>query len=217
MADVFHGADMLQRSVWVVVDPRDLVTGMRVTRPLDVRLKAVTAMPIVGRSGVYCFTDLNLPAASYTVSVRGRGARDQYFDAERDFLLDTVPVPGQPLQRNLITLDLLPRPAYPFAAGTTLARGRLVTAGNATAISSAAIDLVLEGVDEGLRGRSDERGEFAVPFPRTAPDESADAVLKTLHFRLRFTAAGHPSFLTAEQTVLESRSISFANVEYPGT
>src|SRR6266540_5856521 len=100
---VFHGSDSLERSVWVVVDPRDFVTGARVTRPLDVRLKAVTAMPLVGRSGVYCFADLDVPAGSYTVRVHARGDRDHYFDAEKAFLLDTIPIPAQPLKRNLVT------------------------------------------------------------------------------------------------------------------
>src|ERR1041385_1029564 len=99
-AKTFFGSDELDRSVWVVVDPRDFVTGTRVTAPLRVSLKDQTAAPIAARSHVYCFTDLNRPAADYTVQVRqATQQRDLYFDAEKQFTLNPVPVPGQPLQR----------------------------------------------------------------------------------------------------------------------
>src|SRR5262245_877221 len=89
----FFGADRFQESVWVVVDPRDVVTGDRVTEPLAVGLQGVTATPIAARSGVYCFLDLTLPAAKYLVEVEplGRG-KARYFDATADLNLVTVPV-----------------------------------------------------------------------------------------------------------------------------
>src|SRR5258708_24105331 len=100
-AQVFFGSDRLERSVWVVVDPRDFVTGGRVPVPLEVRLKDVAAEPIAARSGVYCFTDLNLPSATYTVQVRPSSTdRARYFDAEQQVALADVPVPAQPFKRN---------------------------------------------------------------------------------------------------------------------
>lgn len=215
-AQVFHAPDLVERSVWVVIDPRDFVTAARVTAPLRVRLKDVTAAPIVGRSGVYCFTDLDLPAASYTVRAEPL-VRERYFEAERDFVLETIPVPAQPLKRNLVSLDLLPRPAYPFAEGATLARGRLVTASDATGIGGAHIRVILDGTDEGRRGLTDERGEFVVFFPPRAPEDSDTGGLKDLKFELRFEVDGEPPFQIPEATVREGSTFSLKDIEFPGT
>src|ERR1043166_5518162 len=125
MADgqVFFG-DRLERSVWVVVDPRDFVTRGGGAIPVQGSLKDVAAEPIAARSGVYCFTDLKLAAADYTVQGRPRNSdNNRFFNAEKQFTLSVVPVPAQPLQRNAVTVQLLPRPAYPFDAQATLARG----------------------------------------------------------------------------------------------
>ena len=122
----------------------------------------VEAEPIPGLSGVYCFTDLKLPAGAHLAQVRLRPAeRGRYFDGETAFALAAIPLPGQPLQRNSVTVELLPRPGYPFA-GATLARGRLVKASDGSAVDGARIFLIRGGVDLGRRGRTDERGEFVV-------------------------------------------------------
>jgi hypothetical protein len=217
LALTVEGLERLQRSVWVVVDPRDAVTRRRVTVPLHVRLKDVTATPLAGRSGVYGFTDLNLPPASYTVQVQPLLANhDQFFGAEREFLLETIPVPAQPLKRNTVSVDLLPRPAYPFPDQTTLARGRLVKASDGTAVEGAQIFLILETVDEGRRGQTDERGAFVVFFPPTAPEDNAAAGLKDFTFELRFEIGGQPPLLIAAETVQEGSTFSFNDIEFPG-
>jgi hypothetical protein len=206
-----------ERSVWVVVDPRDFVTGQRVAVPLRVRLEDVTAQPIVGRSGVYCFTDLDLPAASYTVHVQPLSPnRDHLFDEDVEFLLETIPIPAQPLKRNPVTVTLLPRPAYLFPDQATLARGRLVKASDATGVARAQIFLILETVGEGRRGQTDERGEFVVFFPPTAPEDNSTAGLKDLKFQLRFEIDGQPPLLIAEETVQEGSAFSFDDIEFPG-
>jgi len=217
LAVTIDGAERLERSVWVVVDPRDFVTGRRTAVPLRVRLKDIAAEPIVGRSGVYCFTDLNLPAASYTVEVQPLvESRDHLFDAELEFLLETIPVPAQPLKRNPLTVELLPRPAYVFPDQATLARGRLVKASDGTGVARAQIFLILETVDEGRRGETDERGEFVVFFPPTAPEDNASAGLKDLKFQLRFEVDGEPPLVTAEETVREGSTFSLDDIEFPG-
>src|SRR5690349_11435341 len=140
---LLQGTDQIRRSVWVVVDPVDVVTSQRVLAPLKVRLKDSTAGPIAGRSGVYCFTDLRLPAAKYTVEVTPlREAGGAYFAAQKEFTLAPIPDTGAPLTRNFVTVDLLPRPAYPFAANATLARGRLATASTGAGIAGAQIHLL---------------------------------------------------------------------------
>jgi hypothetical protein len=215
---VFFGSDRLERSVWVVVDPRDVVTGQRVSVPLRVRLEGIAAVPLVGRSGVYCFTDLNLPADNYSVQVQPLGAaRKQYFDAEQDFALQPVPVPNDPLNRNLVSIDLFPRPAYPATAQDTLARGRLVTASDGSSIEGARVALILDTVDRGLRARTDERGEFVVVFPPPPPEDTAAAGLKDFKFQLRFEVESEPPFETAEETVREGSTFSLKEIEYPGT
>jgi hypothetical protein len=215
---VFFAPDNLERSVWIVVDPRDFVTGARVLVPLQVRLKDVSAEPIAARSGVYCFTDLNLAPADYTVQVRPVPSdSDRFFNAEKKFALQSVPVPAQPLKRNPVSIDLLPRPAYPFDAQTTLARGRLLKASDASPIEDAQIFLVLEGNDKGLRGRTDERGEFVVFFPRMDPEDVSSAGLKDLKFQLRFEIEGRPPHVTAEETVREGTTKSMKQIEFPGT
>src|SRR5687768_4022128 len=124
---VFFGSDQIQRSVWVVIDPRDAVTGRRVPVPLEVRLKDVAAMPIAAYSGVYCFTDLSLPAGNYTVQVKElNNDRTRYFDVEKQFALTPIPPPADPQKRNLVEVKLLPRTSYPFDSQTTLVRGRLL-------------------------------------------------------------------------------------------
>ncbi|MDQ3773286.1 MAG: hypothetical protein M3461_02360 [Pseudomonadota bacterium] len=201
----------------MVVDPRDFVTSQRMTVPVQARLKDVSAEPIAGLSGVYCFTDLGLPAGNYTAQVQPRVAdRALYFDGETEFALAVVPVPGQPLKRTPVVVELLPRPAYPFTDNATLARGRLVRASDGTGVERARIFLILEGVDRGRRGRTDERGEFVVFFPPAAPEDNASAGLKDLKFRLRFEIDGQPPLLIAEQTVREGTTISLKEIQFPG-
>jgi hypothetical protein len=216
----FSWPDRLERSVWVVVDPRDVVTGQRVRVPVEARLRDVPAAPIAGLSGVYCFTDLGLPAGTYVVQVRpGRADRVLYFDGETPFTLAPVPVAGQPLNRNLVRVELLPRPAYPFADVATLARGRLVRASDRTGIDGARIVLILDEVDKGQRGRTDERGEFVAFFPPEVPDSSdatATAGPKNLTFQLRFEIDSQPPLSTAQQTVREGNTISLEEIQFPG-
>jgi hypothetical protein len=211
------GPDTLQRSVWVVVDPRDFVTGRRMTSPVRVQLDDVTAEPIAGLSGVYCFTDLDLAAGAYTARVQPRLAdRNAYFDGETAFALATIPVPGQPLVRNLVVVQLFPRPGYPFGEATTLARGRLVRASDVSAIEGARVFLIISAVDQGRRGQTDERGEFVVPFPLVAPEDTASAGLKDFSFQLRFEIDGQPPHLIAQQTVREGTAISLHEIQFPG-
>jgi hypothetical protein len=211
------GLERLQRSVWVVVDPRDAVTQRRVETPLQVSLKDVTAAPIASGSGVYCFTDLKLPAANYTARVRPLSRdRGRYFDGERPFALAAVPVPGQPLNRNRVEVVLFPRPAYPFTAQATLARGRLVTASQSLPVAGATATLTVDGNPAGIRGRTDERGEFVVFFPETAPEDTAAATLKTLSFTLQFTLGGNTTPPTAAQPITEGTTVSVGEIPFPG-
>jgi hypothetical protein len=215
--DFFFGSDRHASSVWIVVDPRDVVTSERVTGPLEVRLKDRTPQPIAAGSGVYCFVDLALPAAKYVVTVRPlsrNGAR--YFDAAAELNLTTIPVPGQALQRNPVVIPLVPRPEYPFDAQFTLARGRLVRASDAAPVPAASIALILGGTDLGLRGRTDERGAFAVCFPRTAPGSTPADVPKDLTFQLRFELTGQPSLVTAPTVVREGTTKVLDPVQFPG-
>lgn len=226
---VFFAPDKTSRSVWVVIDPKDLVTGARVTSALQVQLRDVNApidaepiaaKPIAARSGVYCFTDLKLPATDYFVEVKPVSSdRDRYFDIRTKFTLATIPVPAQPLNRNAVSVELLPRPAYPFDTNATLARGRLVkTSDVASPIPDAQIFLILDTVDKGRRGQTDQRGEFAVFFPPSPPvedDPSAD--LKEFKFQLRFEIPNQPPHLTAETTVKEGTTKSLNEIKFPGT
>lgn len=213
---VFHHPDNLERSVWVVVDPRDFVTGARVPVPLHVRLKDVAAEPLAARSGVYCFTDLNLVPADYIVQVRPLPAdSDRFFNAEKKFTLEPVPAPAQPLKRNPVAVNLLPKPAYPFDGQATLVRGRLKTSDDSP-IEAARVSLILESVDQGLRGQTDARGEFVIFFPPTQPEDDPAAGLKDLKFKLRFESGGN-SHETGEQTVKEGTTLSINEIEFPGT
>jgi hypothetical protein len=215
---VFFGSDNLERSVSVVIEPRDFVTGGRVPVPLQVRLKDVAAEPIAARSGVYCFTDLKLPAADYTVQVRPLGSdMDRFFDAEQPFTLEVVPVPAQPLKRNLVPVILMPRPGYPFDGQATLARGRLLKASNRSPIAGAQIMLILQGSElTPARGQTDERGEFALFFPLTSPGDDPLAGLKNFTFKLKFKFDGL-THLTGDQTVKEGTTVSIKDIEFPGT
>jgi hypothetical protein len=212
--------DRITRSVWVVVDPRDVVTGERVSVPLRVTLRNVAARAIVSASGLYCFTDLNLPAAKYAVDVQPlRAAESLYLPARREFTLKVPPVSGAPLDRNLMTIDLFPRSAYPFATGVTLARGRLVRRSNGAVIEGAEVLLLRNGTATGRPGRTDERGEFVVFFPpEPAPDSSLGAPPAPpprLRFRLEFFVPGRPPHRIDEQTVDEGGAASLGVVRFP--
>jgi len=221
-APVFSGSDTTTRAVWVVVDPRDVVTGGRVPVPLEVRLKndndePIAAVPIAARSGVYCFLDLNLAAGNYTVQVEPpKNDRSRYLDAEQEFPLVPVPTAAQPLNRNLVTVQLLPKSSYPFDAQATLARGRLIKASDKTPIENAQIFLTLDTVNKGLWQRTDESGQFVIFFPRTEPGTEAADTLKEFKFTLRFEIPGH-SHTTSEQTVKEGTTNSLSTIEFPGT
>jgi hypothetical protein len=213
----FFTPDRIERSVWVVVDPQDFVTRQRVLTPLRVKLKDVVAEPIAARSRVYCFMDLRLPAANYTVQVQALlDGRNYYFPAEKDFALQTIPIPGKALNRNRVAVELLPRPAYPFTAQATLARGRLVKTSDGSGIFGAQIFLIFGVADQGLRGQTDDRGEFAVFFPPTDPEDLEAATLKNLKFRLRFELAGHALHVTGEETVKEGTTIALQEIAFPG-
>ena len=219
----FYSSDKLQRSVWVVVDPQDVVTGTRVTVPLTVELKNVPAKPLAARSNVYCFMDLNLPPDQYTAQIRPlAGDRERYFEAEQPFTLDPVPLPSQPLKRNQVIVELLPRPGYPFDAQATLVRGRLVKASDSSPIPNAKISLLLSGVNKG-KGQTDERGEFVVFFPREAPRRNSAATpIKEIKFRLQFEISGplfhlHPVPPNGEDTVTEGTTKSIEEIKFAGT
>src|SRR5258708_30892850 len=158
--------DTLERSVWVVVDPRDAVTGRRVLDPLRVRLKNVSAEPIAARSGVYCFVDLRVAPAKYTVQVEP--LLDGYFSAEAEFALEAIPVAGAPLKRNPVTVNLFPRPAYALGEQTTVARGRLVRASNGAPVGGALVGL-LPGPAAREPARARERRGFVGPLPSGPP------------------------------------------------
>jgi hypothetical protein len=214
---VFFAPDNLGRSVWVVVDPRDFVTGARVLVPLQVRLKDVAAEPLAARSGVYCFIDLNLAPADYIVQVRPLPANsDRFFKAEKKFTL-AVPALAQPLKRNPVAVNLLPRPAYPFDGQATLVRGRLLKTSDGSAIEAAQVSLILDSVDQGLRGQTDARGEFVIFFPPTQPEDDPAAGLKDLKFNLKFEITGHTPHSTAEETVKEGTTKSVNDIKFPGT
>jgi hypothetical protein len=209
--------DRLRRSVSVVVDPRDIVSGRRVTGPLNVRLRGVAAEPVAALSGAYCFVDLRLPAGTYVAVVEAQASnRTRYFDAEIAFGLVVVPAPGQPLVRNPVDIALLPRPGYPFDGQSTLARGRLLGASSGSAVANARVALVLEGADKGIRSRTDDRGEFAMSFPPTGPEDAASAGLKKLKFRLRFEVEGRPPLVTGEAQVEEGSTKSLGEIKFTG-
>jgi hypothetical protein len=218
MADlsaIVQSPDRLTRSVWVAVDPQDLVTGRRVTAPLRVRLDGQTARPIAALSGVYCFNDLNLAPDTYTVQVEPvTGNRGHYFLATKPLNLTAVPVPGTPLLRNPITIQLLPRPSYPFGDGATLARGRLLKASDGTAVEGALVELLIGATDEGVRTQTDERGEFAVLFP--TPPPAASGGPKTFTFTLRFILAPHPHHDTGAEQVEEGTAKALGEIQFPG-
>ena len=212
--------DRTTRSVWVVIDPRDVVTGARVPAPLRVTLRNVTARAIVSASGLYCFTDLNLPAAKYVVDVQPlRGAESFYLPAQKEFTLKVPPVIGAPLDRNFLTVDLFPRSAYPFAAGVTLARGRLVKRTNGAVIEGAEVTLLRNGTATGRPGRTDARGDFVVFFPpEPAPDSSLGAPPApppSLKFRLEFVVPARPPHRIDEQTVGEGEAVSLGVIKFP--
>ena len=216
--NTFFGSDQIKRSVWVVVDPKDFVTGSRVTEPLRVSIKDVAATPIAARSGVYCFTDLNLPVAEYTVQVQPL-TRARFLNAETKFTLQLVPVAGQSLKRNPVPVELMPRPDYPFDGQPTLARGRLVQTSDAAPIAGANIFLIVDAVDKGRRGQTDERGEFAVLFPIVTPavNDPPSAKPREFKFQLRFKLLDNREHVTAEQTVTEGTTKSTNETKFPGT
>jgi hypothetical protein len=213
--------DRITRSVWVVVDPRDVVTGARVLAPLRVTIRNVSAPVIVSASGLHCFTDLNLPAAKYVIDVQPlRAAASFYFAAQQEFTLVVPPVAGKPLDRNVMVIDLFPRPAYPFAVGTTtLARGQLVKRSNSAVIDAATVTLLRNGTATGRPGRTDERGDFVVFFPpEPAPDSSLGAppaLPPPLTFRLEFVVPGRPPHRIDDQTVAEGGAVSLGVIKFP--
>lgn len=218
MADpsaIVQSPDRLTRSVWVVVDPQDLITGRRVTEPLRVRVEGQAARPVSALSGVYCFNDLNLVPDTYIVQVEPiTGNRGHYFLATKALALTAVPVAGSPLLRNPITIQLLPRPSYPFGDGATLARGRLVKASDGTAVEGALVKLFIGVSDEGVRAQTDERGEFAVSFPTPAPAASGGP--KTFSFTLRFVLAPNPDHDTGLAQVVEGSTKGLGEIQFPG-
>jgi hypothetical protein len=112
-------------------------------------------------------------------------------------------------------VELLPRSGYPFDSQATLVRGRLVKASNNLPIENAQIFLIVDSVDKGLRGQTDERGEFVTFLPRTPPEDTTSAGLKDFKFKLRFEIPGK-SHTTVEQTVKEGTAKSI-NETFPGT
>jgi hypothetical protein len=217
-ANTFFGSDQLHRSVWVVVDPKDSVTGARVTDPLRVSIKDVPANAIAARSGVYCFTDLNLPVAEYTVQVEPL-TRARYLNEETKFTLQLVPLPGQALRRNPVPVELMPRPDYPFDAQSTLARGRLVKTSDSSPLAGANIFLIVDTADQGRRGKTDERGEFAVLFRTVAiaVNDPPSAKPREFNFQLRFKLLDNREHLTSVEPITEGTTKSLKEIKFPGT
>jgi len=82
---------------------------------------------------------------------------------------------------------------------------------------SAQIILILDSTDKGLRGQTDERGEFVIFFPPTKPKDGTKTGLLDFKFILRFEITGHAPHLTAEATVKEGTTKSVSDIKFPGT
>lgn len=101
----------------------------------------------------FCFTFFNLESEQ-TVLVKS----ENYFDLEPK--IDELP--QFPQVHNLI-----PRPSYPFPQGETLVRGTLVDSKNIL-IRNADISSAVKTLT--FRGRTDDKGDFAVYFKSLKPE-----------------------------------------------
>lgn len=136
-------ADVLERSLSLAVEVRDVVTGERLTNRVVVAVSVPSADPttpdeILARStepsasGFFLFVDVDLPPDPFTVTV---SAGEQYADASRSVFVQRagtdVPATLPPTVHVVDTsppvwsVALAPTPAYEFPPNLTVARGFL--------------------------------------------------------------------------------------------
>jgi hypothetical protein len=141
----------------------DGFTGCAPVGRIDLKLDNVRVNVPRNRSGYWLFLDLPLSrsdgsAASYRLEVA----------AEFYFPLVQPSIRPRELDRlfPVVTADLMPLPAYPFAPGNTLLRG-MVQDLVGQPIAGATVEIRQSTV----RGQTTAKGEFVLFFRRMTPDD----------------------------------------------
>lgn len=123
---------------------------------------------------------VNQPAGPTTLAISAQG----YFPAEANVTIEAAPSVDQ----ALVPISMIPRPSYPFIAGSTLIRGK-VTGPDGQPITDAGIIAKVGG--EIVRSRSDTApawaGVFALALPmmRTSKTVELQASHPDFHTQIR--------------------------------
>ncbi len=137
-----HPGDRLVQVVSFMVQPSDDFTEKKILNGLAIYLEEDRQRrPVRNASGDYCFLDL--PAGTYTVSVRFDASAPGYYFSKKA----TVTVPAGEPQEPVVTIQLTPTPSYPFPSCATLIRGK-VTRGGTDPIAGAEVTATYTRVDE---------------------------------------------------------------------
>jgi hypothetical protein len=171
------------RKVLFAVEVLDAVTLARVSQGLEVVADGLRGSPIVNASGVFVWRDEDFAALRTLTVIPGL------------LPYEGVELPAGQVQRPLTTIELSPRPDYPFAPGITGLRGTLIEA----RVAAGELPVPVSGAEVRLRwlddddvtwhdaptiSRTDVHGDFAA-IVRLAPKDVPQLDQGALTVRVR--------------------------------
>jgi len=182
--------EVIKTRVSLVLNVIDQFTGDRAFGQIAVSVKNKNPRIVKNLSGYYVF--LNMDPGIYELRVKSRYYFTKFFSVDLTSL-----DPKQPV----VTIVLVPCPAYPFPPGTTLIRGHVTGTGGE----------MLPGVTVYLAGKikdarqTDKQGEFVLYFKNLTQDD-----IKRINDKYYIKGAGPNEtrlFVKAESGLASGRAV----------
>lgn len=184
--DNFYITDSLITKLSMALQITDSFTGEMVFDVVRVSIPENNKIAYKNPSGYFIFTDLR--DGNYLVEIDS----EIFFPVNKQ--IDTSSLdPKNPV----VTINLIPKPAYPFPENATLIRGIV------TRITGPVENALIKVIGKQFETMTDERGEFALYFKD----------IKNEHIQINIQKGGDTKIITAD--VFERKTISTGIIPFP--
>ncbi len=184
--DNFYITDSLITKLSIALRVTDSFTGEMVLNSIRVSIPENNKIAYKNPSGYFIFTDIK--EDNYLVAIDS----EIFFPVNKQIDISSLD-PKNPV----VTINLIPNPAYPFPENATLIRG--IVTGIAGPIENASIKVISKQIET----MTDERGEFALYFKD----------IKNEHIQINIQKGGDTKVISAD--VLERRTVSIGVIPFP--
>lgn len=164
----------------------DSFTGEMVLNAIRVSIPENSKIAYRNPSGYFIFTDIK--EGNYLVAIDS----EIFFPANEQ--IDTSSLD---IKNPVVTINLIPKPAYPFPENATLIRG--IVTGITGPVENASIKVI----GKQFETMTDERGEFALYFKD----------IKNEHIQINIQKGGDTKIITAD--VFERKTVSIGVIPFP--